>query len=160
TPSADRAPACDAADRDRSGSLDVYAVSLRCTECSPHSRTRDSMRHVRRYTERDSPKSYSSAHPNVEHRTDFNVQGPLKDRPLTHAGDAMGPRPVSAAIVGTVLCLSMPGVFSIAAAQTKSKNDRVSKTPPSAAVVMAPPEIVVAGVRVVGPGYGENRKEL
>jgi hypothetical protein len=79
---------------------------------------------------------------------------------MTHVWNAMLRWPLRAAIVGTVLCLSMPGVISIAAAQTKSKKGHASTTPPPAAAVMAPPEIVVAGIRVVGPGYGSNRNEL
>jgi len=61
--------------------------------------------------------------------------------------------------VGTIVCLSMPGVVGVASAQGKPKKGAAAATPPPPAAA-APPEIVLAGIRVVGPGYGENRKEL
>jgi hypothetical protein len=91
----------------------------------------------------------------------LDQQRPLEEQPMTQVWNAMWRRPLRAAIVGTAVCLSMPGVLGIAAAQGKAKKGPTGKTPnPPAAAVMAPPEIVVAGIRVVGPGYGDNRKEL
>ena len=60
------------------------------------------------------------------------------------------------------LCLAAallaPGGAGVAAAQAKKKGPAAATPPPPAAVV--PPEIVIAGIRVTGPGYGDNRQEL
>jgi hypothetical protein len=63
------------------------------------------------------------------------------------------------AVVGTILCLSMPGIVGVASAQGKGKKGPAAATPPPPAAAV-PPEIIVAGIRIVGPGYGDNRKEL
>jgi hypothetical protein len=59
--------------------------------------------------------------------------------------------------MGLAACLAVTGSAGLAA-QAKKKGPAAATPPPPAAVV--PPEIVVAGVRVTGPGFGNNRNEL
>jgi hypothetical protein len=59
-----------------------------------------------------------------------------------------------------IACLTIaPGGVGLAAAQAKKKPGPAAATPPPPATV-APPEVVLAGILVTGPGYGDNRKEL
>ena len=70
----------------------------------------------------------------------------------------------TAVLFGTMVCLAVPGtvpglVNLAAAAQAKGKKAPAKETPAPPAPA-TPPEIVVAGIRVTGPGLGDNRKEL
>jgi hypothetical protein len=72
---------------------------------------------------------------------------------------AMWRRPMTTALAGTLIaCLTAPGGAGLAAAQARKKGPAAATPPPPAAAV--PPEVVLAGIRVTGPGYGDNRKEL
>jgi hypothetical protein len=55
-----------------------------------------------------------------------------------------------------IACLTAPAGVGLEA--QKKKGPAAATPPPPAAVV--PPEVVLAGIRVTGPGYGDNRKEL
>jgi hypothetical protein len=61
----------------------------------------------------------------------------------------------TALALGTLVCLTTVTLD----AQKKKKNGPAAETPPPPAAVV-PPELVVAGIRVTGPGFGDNRKEL
>jgi hypothetical protein len=69
----------------------------------------------------------------------------------------------TAIALGTMVSLAAPGLVGTASAQAKGSKGKKgaaakAEEPPAAAV--APPELVVAGIRITGPGYGDNRKEL
>jgi hypothetical protein len=66
----------------------------------------------------------------------------------------------TAVLFGTMVCLAVPGMATTAAAQAKGKKAAPAKETPAPPAAATPPEIVVAGIRVTGPGYGDNRKEL
>jgi hypothetical protein len=72
---------------------------------------------------------------------------------------AGGHRVLAGVALGTLVNLCAPDLAGPAHAQAQSKPRR----PATAAATAAPaadPEVVVAGVRIVGPGYGDNRSEL
>jgi hypothetical protein len=63
-----------------------------------------------------------------------------------------------------MVCLALSdtltGTVTAAAAQAKGKKTAPAKETPAPPAAATPPEVVVAGIRVTGPGYGDNRKEL
>jgi hypothetical protein len=65
-------------------------------------------------------------------------------------------------VMATTLCLAVSGPATPAAAQAKGKKAPAKEAPAAAApaVSASPPEVVIAGIRVTGSGYGDNRKEL
>ncbi len=66
----------------------------------------------------------------------------------------------TAVLFGTIVCLAWPGMVTTAAAQAKGKKAVPAKETPAPPAPATPPEILVAGIRATGPGYGDNRKEL
>lgn len=66
----------------------------------------------------------------------------------------------TAVLFGTMVCLASPGLVTTAAAQAKGKKAAPAKETPAPPAPATPPEVAVAGIRVTGPGYGDNRKEL
>jgi hypothetical protein len=56
--------------------------------------------------------------------------------------------------------LALPGTHMPVSAQAKGKKAAPAKETPAPPAPATPPEVVLAGIRVTGPGFGDNRKEL
>jgi hypothetical protein len=71
---------------------------------------------------------------------------------------AGGHRALAGVALGILVNLSAPDVVGSAHAQPQPRARRPAASAPAAPA--ADPEVVVAGVRIVGPGFGDNRSEL
>jgi hypothetical protein len=66
----------------------------------------------------------------------------------------------TAVLFGTMVSLALPAAHETVDAQAKGKKAAPAKETPAPPAPATPPEIVIAGIRVTGPGFGDNRKEL